>query len=173
MLRPASASYGMPADRRTGVEDANAPTPPIRGGVVETIRSDPFEVRRVLADISAQLLILGFRVDDVGTIEIVLAETLNNIVEHAYGEDRDGQIELCLEPNADGLDCRVTDSGRPMPFGVAPAGAPADLGPTRDGLPEGGFGWFLIRELSRDLVYQRIDGCNCLEFRFDFSAPKW
>jgi serine/threonine-protein kinase RsbW len=34
-------------------------------------------------------------------------------------------------------------------------------------LPEGGFGWFLIRALSRDLDYRRVGGRNLLSFRLN------
>ena len=34
-------------------------------------------------------------------------------------------------------------------------------------LPEGGFGWFLIRSLTRDLTYLREDGYNMLCFCVD------
>ena len=40
------------------------------------------------------------------------------------------------------------------------------LGAVED-LPEGGFGWHVIRTLSKDLHYRRENGRNQLSFRLD------
>jgi serine/threonine-protein kinase RsbW len=50
-----------------------------------------------------------------------------------------------------------------MPNLQLPQGAPADLSDLDD-LPEGGFGWFLIRAMTSDLVYHRTGGQNCVRF---------
>lgn len=100
---------------------------------------------------------------DTGTdVQIVLAEAMNNIVEHAYA-DRPGQIEITLWSTPDGLKGRLVDNGAPMP-GVLPAGTLPAIGQDGD-LPEGGFGWFLIRQLASDITYRRQDGVNHLLFR--------
>lgn len=100
--------------------------------------------------------------DDRGTAEIVLAEVLNNVVEHAYAElSGDIRLSLALKPGQ--LDCQIEDDGVPMPGGDAPAG---NL-PDPEDLPEGGFGWHLIRVLSSGLTYQRLGKTN----RLSFSLP--
>ena len=38
-----------------------------------------------------------------------------------------------------------------------------------DTMPEGGYGWFLIRELVQDLVYDRQNDENILFFRYKLS----
>lgn len=94
--------------------------------------------------------------------EIVLAEVLNNIVEHAYAGGG-GSIELAIRADATGLHCLVCDHGNAMPGGFAPYGdLPDSLG---EDLPEGGFGWHLIRSLARDICYRRDMGVNRLSFR--------
>jgi serine/threonine-protein kinase RsbW len=107
------------------------------------------------------------------TAEVVLAEVLNNIVEHAYA-DRAGSISVAIRQTGAGLNCLVTDEGNPMPGGQLPAGNhPAQrdgmpdlqLGDLQlDDLPEGGFGWYLIRRLTRDLEYSRNGQQNWLSF---------
>ncbi len=94
-----------------------------------------------------------------GTAEIVLAEVLNNIVEHAYG-DAGGTIRLCLALHDGGLLCRTEDRGMPMPQGRLPPGIPPDPALTA----EGGYGWHLIRMLARNLGYSRVAGVNCITF---------
>jgi serine/threonine-protein kinase RsbW len=103
--------------------------------------------------------------DGRGTAELVLAEVLNNVAEHAYA-DGAGLVEVTLMSGPQGIDCRVADQGRAMPGGVLPAGRlPDDLDLPLDDLPEGGFGWHLIRTLTKDLTYQRVGGWNRLSFR--------
>jgi len=106
----------------------------------------------------------------VGVVELVLAEALNNIVEHAYGEHARGLVDLEAEYLAPALVFRIRDEGQPMPEGDAPQGSPHDLDVSTQDLPEGGFGWFLIRELTEDLSYRRCGNRNELTFRIAPSA---
>lgn len=100
-----------------------------------------------------------------GEAELILAEVLNNVVEHAYHGMAPGMVELSAEPCPNGIRFVITDSGRPMPNATLPAGVPADLNCAVDDLPEGGFGWTIIRQLAQDLQYQRKDGKNYTSFQ--------
>jgi serine/threonine-protein kinase RsbW len=95
------------------------------------------------------------------TAELVLAEVLNNVAEHAYGGRR-GQVWLRLRLSERGIVCRVADRGTGMPHGRLPD--PAAQGPDPADLPQGGFGWPLIRMLTRGLRYRRVAGCNVVVF---------
>ena len=132
-----------------------------------TFPSHPEQVRRALQKVLASPLLTNpnqtAQEDDLrGTAEIVLAEVLNNIVEHAYA-DQAGNITLRLVRHDGGLHCTVSDTGAPMPGLCLPEGRFQPLDDLAD-LPEGGFGWFLIRSLVTELTYQRIDGENRLSF---------
>ena len=109
----------------------------------------------------------GVNRDALGTIEIVLAEVVNNIVEHAYAEHEEGdvQVQYCLTRKV--LDVRVLDSGDRLPNGGLPDGKLPSLDVPADELPEGGFGWNLIRTLASDVHYEREEGRNRLALRFD------
>lgn len=132
---------------------------------------DPASVRAALD--TARAVFAGFPIGDsfAGVVEIVLAEVLNNIVEHAYGPQRVGIVEVEALCGSAGATFRVRDDGRPMPGGAAPEGAPHDLDVAAEDLPEGGFGWFLIRELTEDLQYHRVANRNELTFRIPLGAP--
>ena len=130
-----------------------------------TISADPLAVREGLRILFDTMLLRSLAEDDRGTAEIVLAEALNNIVEHAYAQHA-GEIEITLLLHQNALICRIIDTGLPMPDETLPVGHLAAFEPTDD-LPEGGFGWFLIRTLSRDLDYKRVDGRNHLSFRLE------
>ena len=58
----------------------------------------------------------------------------------------------------------LLDQGLPMPGGQPPPGQAAGVDVAVDDLPEGGFGWFLIRKLSQDLRYSRDGDTNRLCF---------
>ena len=100
--------------------------------------------------------------DDLrGLTEIVLAEVLNNVVEHAYA-GTSGPIAVVLDHRKGALHVTVRDEGVALPDGRLPDGSLPDL--DGDGLPEGGFGWHLIRSLVTDLRYCRDGGANHLAF---------
>lgn len=118
-------------------------------------------VRRTLAAVTGWLGHLPAPPADPAMVELVLAEALNNVVEHACGALPGRVIGLELWVVRAGLTCRVTDDGRPMPGGRLPRRHM----PTAEKLPEGGFGWPLIAALTRDLSYRRNAGHNILTFR--------
>lgn len=120
------------------------------------------DVRRTLAEVDRVLKEMSCSSDARDTVQIVLAEVLNNIVEHAYRE-ASGPIEICLSPTDAALAFAVCDRGRPMPNGLLPD-SPLICAASVEDLPEGGFGWHLIRTLTDDLLYRRIDGENRLCF---------
>jgi serine/threonine-protein kinase RsbW len=125
------------------------------------IRGDALSVRQALATVSAALDRQAVVADDRANAELVLAEVLNNVVEHAYRDRGEGEIELTLKLGAGDLTCAVTDGGLPLPGGRLPTAGPE---PRPDDLPEGGFGWTLIMALCQDLDYRRSGGRNRLSF---------
>jgi serine/threonine-protein kinase RsbW len=132
-----------------------------------SLASDPHAVRTGLEELFARPPLALWTEEARGTAEIVMAEVLNNIVEHAYGE-AGGWIEMALHSEAGGIDCHIMDTGRPFPLGEPPAGNLPDLSTD---LPEGGFGWALIRAFAEDLRYERRDGWNHIRFRISAALP--
>ena len=147
------------------------PAPPQAAAGTEirlTFPGTPLSVRHALQSFLEELD--GLEQEERGSVELVLAEVLNNVVEHAYGPEERGWISLFCTPGPDGLQFRIQDSGRPMPEGIPPMGSPAALPEALEALPEGGFGWFLIRDLSHDVSYQRQGELNVLSFRIKVGA---
>lgn len=134
------------------------------------LSSTPMEVRRALERVLVDLSPLELSEDERGTVELVLAEVLNNVVEHAYDTADSGVIEITVLQGVRRLFCTVTDQGRAMPGFDAPSGKAADVDVPVEALPEGGFGWFLIRQLSNDLSYSRSGDENRLSFSLDFAT---
>lgn len=128
------------------------------------------EVRKAIAEAMEALAPLGLDGEKEGAIQILLAEALNNVVEHAYPPGTSGNVTLILRARQSGLMIEIRDRGRPMPEGRAPVGRHPSSRLVQYP-PEGGFGWFLIRELASDLVYDRRDGENYLIFRMALARP--
>jgi serine/threonine-protein kinase RsbW len=126
-------------------------------------------VRDALLTVDARLAAAGAAGDLRLRAQIALAEACNNIVEHAYRplpEGVDATITLDISGDAGGLQIALRDKGRAMPEGPLPG---RDLPPfdpeDPDSLPEGGFGWALLREMTRSLSISRQNGQNILRFR--------
>jgi serine/threonine-protein kinase RsbW len=117
-------------------------------------------VRAALIDMRKQLH--GRTRVDLDIVELVLAEVLTNVVRHACQGEAGHPIDLKLRHQPVGLFVLVCDQGLPMPGHAAPEGRPADP----EALPEGGFGWSLIRMLASDIRYVRRRGRNRIALRF-------
>ena len=106
----------------------------------------------------------NFGIDMVANFEIVLAEALNNIVEHAYLYRDDGVIDIELALDASDILIGLKDKGTKFP-GI-PQKKEIHRSEIRlEDLPEGGFGWFLIHSLTESISYQFKDGQNVLSLR--------
>lgn len=134
--------------------------------------AEPTVVRAALAAARSRLCD-RLNGDEIGVAELVLAEVINNVVEHAYPDHSPGRIELAVWPTETGLRCRVTDHGTALPRPDAHLNAEAPpLGPV-EALPEGGFGWFLIRSLTTELRYERNGNRNRLSFMLPSTQAGW
>ncbi|MGP3696863.1 ATP-binding protein [Rhodobacter sp. NSM] len=127
------------------------------------LASNPLAVREALASIRRSAPVCLLPDEDADAAEVVLAEVLNNCVEHAYAGAR-GEIEVSLELVRRWLFFEVSDLGRPMPGRclVVHGDVRSHAGVA---LPEGGFGWSMIRALAQDFSYRREGGRNRLMFR--------
>lgn len=129
-----------------------------------TLPGNAMAVRSALETVLGQLSESGLSESDCGITELVLAEVLNNVVEHAYSAGDPGPIELYIRRTGSILACRITDHGHPMPSEQLPTVPHNDLSCEPQDLPEGGWGWLIIHELAEDVLYTRKGGRNFLEF---------
>jgi serine/threonine-protein kinase RsbW len=132
-------------------------------GLHLVLQASPLAVRDSLAQMLAAPPLRDLSPDARGTAEVVLAEVLNNIAEHAY-PDGPGPVVVTLTPVTAGTQCLVVDQGIAMPGARLPEGRLPSANTGLDDLPEGGFGWHLIHSLTRDLAYVRDGSCNRLRF---------
>lgn len=129
------------------------------------------EVRLALKTLLQWLSDAGVTSDDLGAVELVVGEVLNNAVEHAYGSRRNGRIDVECQNRGGTLRFEVRDGGAPLPELSLPQGKPPTVDCAASDLPEGGFGWFLVRSLAESIDYHRLGGINMLQFRIALSPP--
>lgn len=130
------------------------------------VQSGQMAVRETLEKLVFNLKKLNLDLEEIGTVELVLAEILNNIVEHAYPEGTPpGPIFVSCVQRAEGLFVEIRDQGKAMPDGQLPIGMLSPIDVETEDLPEGGFGWFLIQHLARDVSYERVNSENLLKVR--------
>lgn len=121
-------------------------------------------VRRASQSVRHALKAEGLSDVTLGTVEIVLVEAANNIVEHAYANTGRGVVRLGCTHGNGVVRFELSDCGRPLPGGEMPAKKQHDLSAEMDDLPEGGFGWGLIRDMTAALSYSRDGARNVLRF---------
>lgn len=122
------------------------------------------DIRKTLQDVSSFLSTCPIPQCRVQELDLVLAEVMTNIARHGYPE-KPGIISLRLDQTPYALECRIADQGDSFD--------PSFLGCARPDpcdLPEGGYGWFIIRSLARQIRYERMEGENILLFSVPVDA---
>lgn len=125
--------------------------------------------RAALGWLAACLARRGLPEDRAGDVELATAEAVNNVVEHAYAGDRPGRVRLRLDFWPGQLAVRIEDDGIALPGHCLPQTRRPDIDVPRADLPEGGFGWRLIRDLACAVEYRRDGDRNRLVLRFDLG----
>lgn len=121
-----------------------------------TFAADPLAVRAVLMRFERGAVLGAVSADHRDCVLLVLAEVLNNVAEHAYG-GAVGPVAVSLRRGGGGIVAQVLDRGCDAPVIAGLCPAPVDL-------PEGGFGFGLIRALATGVEQRRRMGCNVLRF---------
>lgn len=144
-------------------------------------RAKPSAVRETLIAIRSRFC-SQISEDTLGRLELVLAEVMNNVAKHAAGQESDGVdadgtgarlaplIHLCIVQHDTGLACAITDDGISVPDEcLLPRNLPQE---GASDLPEGGFGWYLIQDLTQALCYYREQKRNFLAFCVPSGDPQ-
>lgn len=99
---------------------------------------------------------LNFSVADLYAIQTAVDEACSNIIDHAYGEENLGYIEIHLEDLTDGVKIIIKDDGNPFDPNTVPE---PEIGIPLDQRKERGLGVFMIKKLMDSVQY-------------DFSNPQ-
>lgn len=134
-------------------------------------RATELDARRGIVSVVDRLKDMGILAPQLDEVQIALAEAVNNVVEHAYAESATGDVLIRCNLHPDRLWVEIRDAGVPFPNAKLPEGkaVKVDANTPLEELPEGGFGWFLIRELASDIKYQRNLDNNQLSLCFEIQ----
>lgn len=128
--------------------------------------ANELNAREALISVADRLKTFGFPENRLYEIQIALSEAVNNIVEHAYANNPFGKVEITCSLEDQNLLIEIQDTGLPLPNLELPKGKLSPLSSNLESLPEGGFGWFLIKELTTNVHYRRVDETNNLQLIF-------
>ena len=132
-----------------------------------TFPAEQLAVRTALADIRTALEQALLDSALVGRVESALAELFNNIVKHAYANQGSGTLKCTVTKTAPGVVVNVIDHGKAMPGHTLPDGDLPNLEVGFSDLPEGGFGWFIIKSQTDGLSYERVGADNYTQLVFE------
>lgn len=132
--------------------------------------ADLMDVRAAMVTLKSALIRSDLTALDISCAEIVVAEILNNVVKHAQSGQKHGWFEVQCSPDPKGLHFVCRDNGSPMPGGSPPDRPLPSVKRSPSDLPEGGWGWSLVRTLTTNLSYMRIEGVNVISFQLPTNA---
>jgi len=131
------------------------------------IRSDLAELTRLaewLAECGAQH---GVPDEAVQQVDLCAAETVTNVITHGVADAAEHRIELRIGQNGDEVFFEVEDDGIEFDPTQAPLSAPVTMDCDR----VGGWGMRIVRKLSDEIRYRRVDGRNRLTLVFRLRPP--
>jgi serine/threonine-protein kinase RsbW len=99
----------------------------------------------------------SFSEEALADLKLAVTEACSNSVRHAYGEGRDGIVQIDYELHSDRLVIEVSDDG---------AGFIPELEHQRGELTEGGLGLAIIRSLTDELELADSNGGKGARLRF-------
>lgn len=95
-------------------------------------------------------------------VELMLEETLMNIIWHAFADAAEHLIEVSVRVEADDVALRFQDDGTPFdPLLATPPVLPTSI----DMAAPGGLGLMLVRRCATSIDYRREGGSNVLTVR--------
>lgn len=111
-----------------------------------TFPADPKRLKMIRPSIKAAAKACGFDETEVDDVILAANEAIENIIVHAYGGDKTGEIVLAVHQTSDGLLIRIRD--------FAPAIDPAKIQPRDlEELRPGGLGTHFIRAVMDDASF--------------------
>ena len=118
-------------------------------GELETIRAS---IKKLVVD-------WGIPVSLEFSLNLAIEEAFTNVVNYAFDNGQEHQIELCFEIRGRNLIITITDDGMPYDPTLIPE---PDTGLDASKRPLGGLGFFLVRKFMDKVEYRRKENKNQL-----------
>ncbi len=129
------------------------------------ILSDYDNVAQVNDAVRDFLVNQGVETYVLNAFDICLTEALNNIIKHAYKEEKGKNITVHIAKDTKTIEVEIIDEGEPRTKLEIPN---LDFDPQDiNNLPESGMGLFIMNQLMDELKYENRNGKNY------FILKKW
>lgn len=137
-----------------------------------TVPAELAEVSRLVLEAAEFLRGHGVGERTLFAAQLLLEETVGNVVRHGYGGDvptsSEGAVRVRVEVAPESVALAVEDEGPAFdPLREAP---PADVTSSLEDRPIGGLGLHLVKVYASDARYLRVGATNRLELRLDRGA---
>jgi serine/threonine-protein kinase RsbW len=108
---------------------------------------------------------VGFNERDLFRLQLACDEACTNIVEHAYGKDRNGDIKVTWQVDETHFIMSFFDTGQPFePENIPEPHLPDNTGDLTN-LPIGGLGLSIIRKIMDEVIFEFRDAGNTLHLK--------
>ena|SRR2546429_7853433 len=136
------------------------------GRRIKLIIDSNIEDVQMVSNVINRLCTLGPLTDvEIFQIELAVVESVNNVIQHAYNNERGHEVEIIFTLYANRVTLDVCDMGRAMDLKhrTQVEKSPLEFDPTElNMLPEGGLGLAIIREVMDYVTYISRDDKNTL-----------
>ncbi len=131
------------------------------------IRSDLAELTRLALWIDAWARQHSVPEQTAQTVDLCAAEAVTNVMTHGLEGAEGGEIDVRIGREGDDVVLQIEDGGAAFEPTRAPPPAPVTLDSDR----VGGWGIGIVRRLSDEMHYDRVDGRNRLTLVFHPRPP--
>lgn len=130
-----------------------------------TVRGIFSNIPRMIEFVSDAARAAGLSEDEVFHCQMAVDEACTNVIEHAYGGEDHGDIDItCVIDAGNSCTIIIEDSGIPFEPDNIPV---PELARDVASIEPGGLGLHLMRQMMSEVVFDFRDGCNILRMRKD------
>ena len=124
-----------------------------------TLKNDVHEVTKLSSFEKALFEKIGLEDALASKMRLAVEEAVVNVMEYAYPIGEEGEIEVCMTADGEGLTVVVTDAGTPFDPTLKEG---VDISLSAEERQIGGLGIHLLRALMDDVHYEYLNGRNTL-----------
>lgn len=123
------------------------------------IRNDIHDVAKLSSFLKESFEMMHLEPSVAHQFRLAVEESVVNVIQYAYPLGTEGQIEVRMSLDGDGVKAMIVDTGTPFDPTAQDA---SDISLSAEDRQIGGLGIHLMRELVDVVHYERIEGQNVL-----------
>ncbi|MBI2975564.1 MAG: ATP-binding protein [Chloroflexi bacterium] len=116
-------------------------------------------IRQICAFVVEAAEVAGLDETAIFHCQIAVDEACTNIIEHGYGGEDKGRIEVACAAGSGQLTIDIRDQAQPFDLGAVPE---PELNKALEETTVGGLGIYFMRKMMDEVSFSRTDGANRL-----------